>query len=102
MGAVFDERNYILASVIKKSVLSENKLLLLNASYWSNYSSLKKSFNLPGRIDFGFSVVFSNGDKIESKKAVPVGLDVFSSNEGVEILRTNGKIDVANMVVQVW
>jgi len=92
---------YELASVDNKEIYGEGNVLELNRSYWQNYSLLKKEFNLNG-LDFGFSIKFSNGDEINSKKEVQRGLDVFSDSEKIEILRNNGEIDYADLVVQIW
>lgn len=93
---------YEVASVSRKKVLVEEQLDSLNTSYWGDYGSLKTMFNLPGRVDFGFSVKFSNGDKIIAKKQVPSGIDVFSESKGYEIIRKDGKIDSASMEIQIW
>jgi len=93
---------YDISSVIRKEVFLENAALNLNRSYWQNYTLLKGLLNLPNREDFGFTIEFSNGDKIISKKEVPNGLDVFSDVKRIEILRNNGEIDSANLVVQIW
>jgi hypothetical protein len=92
---------YNLASVSKKRVFLENAALELNKSYWSNYSKLKEEFKISGA-EFGFNLVFLNGLKIDSSKAVPRGFEVFSDNEKIEVLRNNNLIETAELVVRVW
>jgi|GEM_PF-1764273 len=100
-GLTVDEKYYKISSVIKKKVVSEQKVLILNNSYWQDYSSVRDYFSLPHRTDFGFVVELSDNSKIEAKKTIPVGVDVYSDNKNVEYMKDN-QINSAVIEVQVW
>ena len=53
---ILSEGNYTISSSDDKEVISEKRALALSEFYFDNYQELKKKFNLPGRIDFAFSV----------------------------------------------
>jgi len=91
-----------IASVNNEKVISEKRILELNRSYYLDQSNLKENFNLPSRIDFGFGLIFSENDKIIADTAVPKGSEVFSDSKRVEVLRTNGKMQFADLLVKVW
>lgn len=95
---------YSIGSSISKKIVSEKNFLSLNSTYYSSYSSLKgrNQFNLPQRVDFGFSLVFEDNDSIVSEKKIPAGLESFSESRRVEVLRTNGEIVFADLNVKVW
>jgi len=97
-----NKANYEIASTNKKKILTEQKLLAINFSYYSDYGALKQSFNTAGGADFSFIVTFSNNDRIEAKRQPPVGIDVFSDKRNFEILRENGQIDFADVGIQIW
>ncbi len=84
-----------------KKLLSEKKLDDLNISYYQDYLSLKKEFNIPGRVNFGFKITLS--DKIISaERFIPSGLEVYSKIKRIEILRRNGEIEYADLTLKVW
>ena len=93
--------DFFVSSSDTKRIVTELRLEKLNASYYSDYLGLKQRFNLPNRIDFGFTV--DMGDrKIKSMNEIPTGIEVFSKSERIEILRKNGKVEYADLVVSVW
>lgn len=96
--------HYSLGSSQSRTVISERSFLSLNETYYSSYSQLKgrNQFNLPQRVDFGFSLVFLNGDLIIAEKNLPAGLESFSETRRAEVLRTNGEIVFADLIVKVW
>ena len=91
-----------IASVTNERVISEKRILALNRSYYLDLSDLKESFNLPSRIDFGFGLIFSENDKITADTTVSKGLEVFSNSKRVEVLRIDGKMQFADLMVRVW
>ncbi len=104
-GLLVEGQDYSISSSEKKEVFSEKRLLELNAAYGNNYETLKKYFNLPNRVDFGFSLEFDNGDKIIATRTVPENLEVLVEQERVEIIRNSpndGDIMFANLLVRVW
>ena len=101
-GGQLDEDKYKIGSYNKMELLSEKKIKELNNSYYTDYSGLKRGFNLPERVDFSFMLQFDSNDFIEAQKKVPDGVELFSDIKRVEVLRTNGDIKFANLIVRVW
>lgn len=102
-GTLLNEgTDYKISSSSKRKIISEIKLLELNSSYEINYDALKAQFNLPNRVDFGFSAVLSDGIEIKSSREVPDNLEVFGKSDRIEIIRAGGEIEFADFVVNVW
>jgi len=99
-----DTNYYEIGSSNVRKVISESELLDLNSSYYNDYRGLKsqKNFNLPGRINFGFSLIFDDGSLIIAERVIPAGLEVFSRTERVEVLRVNGETQYADLMVKLW
>jgi hypothetical protein len=99
-----NEELYQIGSSETRKVISEKRFKTLNESYYADYLGLKKqgNFNLPDRADFGFSLVFGEGDKIITTKERLSNVEVFSDSKRVEVLRENRKIVFADLVVEVW
>jgi len=94
--------DYTIGTSSADIVVSEKRFLDLNKSYYSDYIKLKSGeFNLPNRVDFGFSLNFNNR-KIEAKKDIPAGLDVFSDIRQVPVINSSGASELANIIVEVW
>ncbi len=93
---------YKLSTVNSEDLFSEKRILNLNKTYYEDYYGLKKQFNLPGRVNFGFSFSFTNDDEIKVENPVPSGLEVFSKVDRVEVLRKNGKVEYADFTMKVW
>lgn len=94
------EDYYDLGSKEKSEVLEESKIHDLQSRYFSNYSLLREDFNV--YVDFGFNIVFDDGERIDVEKQIPQGLDVFSETRRVKVLRENGNVEFADMIVKVW
>ncbi|MBU0976833.1 MAG: hypothetical protein KKD18_00270, partial [Nanoarchaeota archaeon] len=95
---------YRLGSSEKRAMISAKKFKLLNYSYYADYRDLKsqENFNLPDRADFGFSLMFDNGDGIVAENTIPADFEVFSDSKRVEVLREDGSTVFADLVVKVW
>src|SRR3989344_9643961 len=78
-----EEKYYRLASSTSKKVLGERLFLELVQQYVANYTILKEEFNIPPRVNFGFSLEYSNGT-IKAERQIPEGLEVFSEKKRVE------------------
>jgi len=63
--------------------------------------SLKKYFGIKSSNDFGFSFVFANGQKIEAQKDIPSGLEIYSANQKIKVIRNN-TIEYGYLAVKVW
>ncbi len=94
--------NYTISSSDKKHIVSEALLLGLNQSYYSDYGSVRTSFNLPRRVDFAVEAVIDGGDAIRMSRQIPEGFEVVSQTERVEVLRIDGRISFAEINVRVW
>ncbi len=94
--------DFSISSSERREIGSEQRLDALNATYYADYEKLKKEFNLPGRVDFSFSVVFSNNDGIYASRPITEGLEVISKKERKEIVRKDGTIGFADVIVRVW
>ncbi|MCH7568943.1 MAG: hypothetical protein IIA87_06010 [Nanoarchaeota archaeon] len=99
---ILSPENYTISSSDTKKILSEKGALILNQTYNENYLGLKKNFNLPNRIDFGFSLIFSPNDKIVAENNIPANLEVVVDEKRVEVIRQDGNIIFADLVVKVW
>lgn len=101
-GTVLIPRDrYIISSSKSEELYFESLLLDLNKTYFSDYNSLKQTFNLPNKMDFGFSVKFSDSE-IDAIRSIPEGLDVLSKSDRVEVIRNDGKREYAEVRVLAW
>jgi len=99
-----NETFYRIGSSEIKELISERKFIELNSSYYEDYGGLKsqENFNIPGRADFGFSLVFDDGDVIAAEKGIPDNFEVFSERKRVEVLRVSNDVVFADLIVKVW
>ena len=97
-----NESFYAVGFVDKSLLVSERKMLDLNQSYYSDYSSLKSSLNIPGNIDFAFDLVFDNGYEIKADKNVPAGVQAYAKSNRFEVLKTDGGVSIATLIVKAW
>ncbi len=102
-GAVQVPNNrYTISSYDERAMVSERNVLSLRTTYDNDYTTLKDQFNLPGRVDFGFELVFDDGTRITAERQLPQGVDVVVQRSRVEVLRTNGAMEFADLLVKVW
>lgn len=99
---ILSPENYTISSSDTKTIFSEKSVLALNNTYYTNYDSLREDFNLPRRIDFGFSLIFSGDDKIIVEIEIPPNIEVVANQERVEIIRSTGEIVFADFIVKIW
>lgn len=92
---------YTLASSETREILNENKMSQLVASYESNYAALKKEFNLPSRVDFTFTLTFDDGTALKAENEIPGGVEVISKESRIEVIRNNGEIVLADLIIKV-
>jgi len=101
-----DEEIYSIASSDVEDIISEKRVKELKDSYMQDYFLLKEEFNLPDRVNFGFSLVFGDNDEIVAERVVPQGLEVFSDSKRVKVLREDNNVDepieFADLIVKVW
>jgi hypothetical protein len=103
-NSVHNSTYYRIGSSEIKNLLSEKRFRALNESYYLDYRGLKGqgNFNLPDRADFGFSLVFDDGYSIVAESNIPEGFEIFSETKRWEVLREDGSIMFANLIVRVW
>ncbi len=101
--AITDNNGYEVVFVKNRMILSENGMLALKDEYYNNYLSLKKDeFNLPDRVNFAVNLTFGDSDEIVMEQAIPDNLEVFVNTRRVEVLRGEGNIVFADLVIKVW
>lgn len=94
--------DYIIASATSEQIVSENKILQLNSSYYSDYYNTKDKLEISKDKDFSFSFVFNNSDKIEAGVTIPEIANVYSYQSNVKLLRKDGTIKFADVIIKVW
>ncbi len=102
VGTIISENDFSISSSDSVELLFENKLLNLNYTYYSDYIGLKKQFNLPNRVDFGFLVQFSDGSEISALNNISSKIEIESKIDKLLIVRNSGKREYAEVIVQVW
>lgn len=95
---------YKIGSSETRELVSEKKFKKLGEAYRTDYKGLKNrdNFNLPERADFGFSLIFDDGNSIVFENKIPDNFEVFSETKRVEVLREDGSRIFANLIVKVW
>jgi hypothetical protein len=98
-----DPSKYQISSSLTERVISENRTLSLNKTYWEDYSSLKTQLGIPNDVDFSFKLEFSATDYISAEKPLSdVTREIFSETNRMEVLRTNGIPQFGQLTVRVW
>lgn len=100
-SAVFNSNLYEVSTSRTEQVVSEKRFLELNRSYYLDYAGLKRYFNLPDRVNFGFSLILEDLEII-SEQNLPSGWTVYSDSKRIQVLRNDGKNEYAQLVVRVW
>ena len=97
---IYNEDYYEVGSSRTEKIISWDKLSKLVDSYESDYIALKKEFNIPGRVNFDFSMN-SEGESVESFGEIPQNLEVFVEERNFKVVREN-KIGEGVLKVRVW
>tara|TARA_Y100000310_G_scaffold345769_1_gene469616 strand:- start:5541 stop:6245 length:705 start_codon:yes stop_codon:yes gene_type:complete len=97
-----NESEYELASFSSREEISERRFSDLIDLYGEDVVGLKEDFNLPNRIDFGFSLRYSGGGEIGTEDEVPGNVEVFSDFRQVVVLRDGGESEFGDLVVRIW
>lgn len=96
-----DKKYYKIGSSYSENVISWNRTLALAQAYNKSYYDLKTQFNIPGRVNFGFLLAVSPTMNITAQRQIPQGLDVFTEERRVKVLKDN-RIIFGNLIVKVW
>lgn len=97
-----DSSSYLLGSSMNVLVLSEKKIKEMRDLYESDYNGFKEKIGVLDNADFGFSLVFLNGSRIEAQKEIYSGANVFSSMERKEMLNTAGDSVYVDLITRIW
>lgn len=100
-SGIYNRTYYQISSVTSESLVSELRINLLKEAYQGNYPNLKNLFNLPGRINFGFSLIFADGSNLTAETNT-YSKEVYANKKSVKVLRLNGKEEQADLITQVW
>ncbi len=98
-----------ISSSDKRMVLTERQIRLLNETYYSRYTTVKKQINIPSQVDFGFRIVLPS-ETIIVESPIPQGVEVHSSSTPIEFLwggypslgARNGSTEFGDLIVKVW
>ncbi len=101
-GANLIADQYTISSSEEKKIYSIKRAVNLSTEYKLYYSDLKKRFNLPNRVDFGFSFTLENGSVIKAEQVIPDNAEVKARNERVEFTLLAGEEQFADLIVKVW
>ena len=102
-GVLLPAANYSISSSENSPARFEQLALDLNATYFANYTGLKKQFNLPNRVHFGFSFKFIDGSEIRASREIPENAEVLSRDDRLSIVRASSKnVEYADVSVFVW
>ena len=93
---------YTLATYALNRLVSEKRLVQLNYSYYADYNSLKKQMDIPENINFDFVVTFSDNSTIRAERNKPTTIDIFANSKRVEVIKTDGTSDFADIVTRIW
>lgn len=100
-SVVLDDNLYFISSSGVEEKLSEKKLDELAQRYSDDYYGVKENLNLPKRADFRFLVNMTDRE-ITATRDAPEGLEVFSQEKEVEVVRAQGEVEFASLTVSVW
>jgi hypothetical protein len=101
-AVLLTDSDYSISSSGTEMIYYEGKFNDLKSLYDNGYENLKTQFNLPGRVDFGFSVVFNDGTKIVGERNIPENLEVTAKQDRIKVIRLNDKIEFSDLIVGVW
>jgi len=97
-----DPSLYEISSSSSSRVVSEARIDELKTGREDEYTELKERFNLAG-IDFTFSLKFTSDDEpIEPEITIPEGVEIFSQSRRIEVLRKDGMLEFADLVIRIW
>ena len=101
-GVVLDESGYSISSSEVEELYFERSFDDLNRSYFSNYIVLKKQFNLPNRVDWGFVAKFNETYEVVALRDIPEEAEVLSKNERIQAVSKSGVKKYVDVRILVW
>lgn len=100
--STINETYYEISSINERQVVSELKLIDINKTYYSGYSDFKNNLGLNSIQNFNFEVDFPDGYVVEGNRTITPHSEVKSVTKQIEIVRKNGEIQFANLIVKIW
>lgn len=100
-GLLLNNSQFEVSSSEEGHILSEAKFLELKNDYESDYNSLREDFNLPNRVDFGFTLYLPDKE-ITGNREIPLNVEVFSKSQRLELIDSDGQIVFADLIVKAW
>ncbi|MEK6810964.1 MAG: hypothetical protein AABX96_00485 [Nanoarchaeota archaeon] len=101
-GTLLGADDYSISSSEVEELHFERLFDNLNKSYFSNYTALKKKFNLPNRMNFGFVAKFNETYEITALRNIPEESEVLSKNERFQAVSKSGIKKYVDVRVLVW
>ena len=92
--------NYASGNVINKKVISNSTLYDLQDQYYSDYEGLKDSMLIPSVYDF--AITSTELENFAMEREIPVGLDVIAQDVVLEVLTSEGDINLIRFTLRVW
>lgn len=96
--------DYTISSSNKIQVISEKRMNSLEQRYNADYNGLTGTFNIPSSANFEFELIFDSDpiNNIKAERERPENVEIFPDVKRVEVLRENGGIEFADLIVRVW
>lgn len=92
---------YEISSGVKNRVVLEEKVETLKNEYESDYNALRERIGIPVSSSFAFTLELE-GKEISAEISRPDGVDIFSESRRVEIIRSGGVSEYADLIVRAW
>ena len=96
-GALNDSY-YTISPALARKIISKNKFIEMNKSYYEDYESLKDKLGIDN--DFAVSIKV-NGEEIKMDKQMK-SRNVFANTKSVEYLNDDGDIMFVKIRIEVW
>lgn len=98
-----DESNYSFGLFRSYDMVLYERLLGLKEKYETDYTGIKKDFNLPASENFAFTIKDTTQNiMMQTNKTVPKRLTVLARDAPIQIIYKNGTIKYAILNVQNW
>jgi hypothetical protein len=100
---ILDKDKYQISSSDSLKVYTENNFTKLKNEYETDYLGLKTNFNVPNRVDFGFTLKLKDNSELIAEKEIPSNLEVITHVDRIEIIRSiSGDLEYADLITKVW
>lgn len=94
--------DYSISSSDDRTPYGEDAAHLLETLYHDDYPGLKEELNLPSRVDFSFTFSDAAVTIVNATRPIPDGIEVYTKNERVEFVTSDGEVTFVDFIVRVW